>query len=239
MKSLPPFLRHHAVRATAGALMAGAVVISLAACSGVGDTHPAATASHSAAQTATYQLHMTFFSGESKITPVIDPQVFVASSGAPAAVGPQGIAHVAGYSPAPKAADGSLALYGANGAPLGITLATWEKASGTVRFSCTAGQEKAVSTLTGLIPNAKYSVFVVHLKVTGAKRFTPWGNATGTNNTFTANANGSASPSDTVRGCLGTDTAAVVVWHSDGQSHGKSPGTLGVTWHNSLITPLP
>jgi len=30
----------------------------------------------------------------------------------------------------------------------------------------------------------------------------------------------------------------VIIWHSDGHTHGATPGQLGVTWHNSLITPV-
>lgn len=101
------------------------------------------------------------------------------------------------------------------------------------------GSERATSTLAGLIPSATYSTFVVHLKVQGAGRFTPWGNAAGTTDNFTASSSGTASPANTVTGCLGADSAAVIIWHSDGQTHGSTPGTLGVTWHNSLITALP
>lgn len=188
---------------------------------------------------ATYRLHMDFFSAEAKLTTVIDPQVFVRAPGAPAAVGPQMIKHAAGLAPARKTADPSTPLLAANGTALHITLGQWEKARGTVTFRCVSGHEKAASRLTGLIPRGRYSTFVVHLKVMGAGRFTPWGDATGTTNNFTASARGTASPKNTVAGCLGSTAAVLIVWHSDGRSHGASPGTIGVTQHNSLITPLP
>ncbi|WAH98160.1 hypothetical protein [Arthrobacter sp. MMS18-M83] len=127
----------------------------------------------------------------------------------------------------------------ADGSALNITLGQWEKAAGTVSFSCTAGGENAVSHLTGLVPNGSYSTFVVHLDVQGPGRFTPWGDSQGTTNNFTADANGAATATNTVSGCLGNREAAVIIWHSDGKPHGPTPGTLGLTWHNSLITPLP
>jgi hypothetical protein len=182
---------------------------------------------------------MVFFSHESKINPVIDPQVFVSTPGTQAGTGPQMIKHVAGITPAKQAGSPTAALRGADGSSLKITLGEWEKAAGTVTFSCTDGHERAASTLTGLIPSGTYSTFVVHLNVQGAGRFTPWGDAAGTDNNFTASATGTASPTNAVTGCLGTDSAAVIIWHSDGHTHGSTPGTLGVTWHNSLITALP
>jgi len=77
-----------------------------------------------------------------------------------------------------------------------------EKAAGTVAASCTNGSEQAISHLTGLIPGGSYSTFVVHLDVQGAGRFTPWGDAQGTTNNFTADTTGTASPTNTVPGCL-------------------------------------
>jgi len=149
------------------------------------------------------------------------------------------IKHVAGVAPAKHNGSPTSPLFDAGGKPLKITLRQWEKAAGTVAFKCTNGAERAVSTLHGLIPSATYSTFVVHLKAQGVGRFTPWRDAAGTNNNFTASAAGTASPTNTVTGRLGTDSAALIIWHGDGKSHGPTPGTLGVTWHNSLITPLP
>ena len=234
------------------AATASSAALLLAACGSSGGSSPRPSepsssqpsGTTSAASTggtgdATYQLHMAFFSAESKITPVIDPQVFVAEAGAKAAVGPQMISHVAGVAPAKQAGSPTSPLLAADGTPLKITLGQWEKAAGTVAFSCVNGKESAASTLAGLIPSATYSAFVVHLNVQGAGRFTPWGDAAGTTNNFTASSAGTAFPTHSVTGCLGTDSAAVIIWHSDGKTHGPTPGTLGVTWHNSLITPLP
>lgn len=225
--------------------LAAATGVLLAGCGSSGSSSPAAGSPapaappRGAAGSVTYQLHMDFFSRESKLSPVIDPQVFVASPGTLAGSGPQMIRHVAGIRPAAKASAPSTGLLGADGAPLKITLGEWEKAAGRVTVSCRDGAERAASRLTGLVPSGSYSTFVVHLDVQGPGRFTPWGDPQGTTNNFTAGADGSAAPSDTVPGCLDRHAAAVIIWHSDGRPHGPMPGVLGVTWHNSLITPLP
>jgi len=236
-------------RAVRTAAIAAAAVIASAACSSsqtsgatsstTGSPASAAPGSGGAAGTATYQLHMDFFSHESKLSTVVDPQVFQASAGAAAGPGPQGISRAAGIAPTPKDAPAATTLLGADGTALNVSLGQWEKAAGTVAFSCVAGSEQAISQLSGLIPAGSYSTFVVHLDVQGKGRFTPWGDASGSTNNFTASASGTASVSNSVSGCLTSREAAVIIWHSDGRPHGAAPGVLGVTWHNSLITPLP
>ncbi len=237
--------RQQARSASVSAAVTAAALL-LAACGSSGGTSPSSPASTTTTAPSTratkkvdYQLHMAFFSLESKIRPVIDPQVFVASPGAKAKIGPQMISHVAGVAPAKQAGPPATRLLAADATPLKVTLGEWERAAGSVAFSCVNGSERAESILTGLIPSATYSTFVVHLKRQGATRFTPWGNAAANTNNFTASSTGAASPTNTVTGCLGADSAAVIMWHSDGQTHGSSPGTIGVTWHNSLITALP
>lgn len=189
--------------------------------------------------TVAYQLHMDFFSHESKIMPVRDPQVFLAAPGEPAATGLQMIEHVAGVAPAPKDSPASSALRAADGSDLKVTLGQWEKAAGQATVTCAGGEERLANHLTGLIPSGSYSTFIVHLDVQGKGRFTPWGDTQGTTNNFTADTSGSASPVNTVPGCLTGHVAAVIIWHSDGSPHGPTPGVLGVSWHNSLITPIP
>jgi hypothetical protein len=80
---------------------------------------------------------------------------------------------------------------------------------------------------------------VVHTAFDGPRRFTPWGNAAGTSNDFKASAAGTARPTDSLPGCSGNADDIVIVWHSDGLTHGKSPGQIGVNWHTSLIARVP
>ena len=162
-----------------GMIMAVAVTVSACGPSITTGSGVASSSSTAAGPTvnATYQLHMDFFSQESKLPSVIDPQVFVSKPGAPAGTGPQMIQHAAGVTPASKTDPPATPLLGADGAPLGITLGQWENAAGSLSWTCAGGRETAVARLSGLIPNAVYSVFVVHLAVQGAGRFTPFGDA--------------------------------------------------------------
>ena len=112
----------------------------------------------------------------------------------------------------------------------------WESAAGTVALNCVDNTDTAIHQLTGLIPLGLYSVFVVHLNVRGPGRFTPFGDAEGTTNNFTAGLDGTATPTTSVQGCLSDRDAIVVIWHSDNQSHSASAGTVGIDWHNALIT---
>jgi hypothetical protein len=182
-----------------------------------------------------YQLLMVAASAELGTNPVADPMTFMAAPGAPATVGPLSVRHVAGIAPAKQAGPPGSPLLGADGRPLGITLGQWEKARGTVVFSCAGSKRRAKSTLRGLIPSATYSVFVVHSALAGPGRFTPWGDPAGTTNNFKASPTGTATLTNTLNGCLSNADDIIIIWHSDGKTHGKSPGKIGVDWHTSLI----
>ena len=47
-----------------------------------------------------FETHAAFFSAETKQPKVLDPHVFVRDETAPAAIGPQGIPHIAAFRPA-------------------------------------------------------------------------------------------------------------------------------------------
>lgn len=207
---------------------AAALVALLAACG--------STPNPVAPTTLALRSHAAFFSSESHLPRAIDPQMFEAVPGAPAGVGPQGIAHAAGFEPVAEDGPAGTALYAADGSPLHVNLGEWEAARGTVTLSCSHGSAHATARLSHLIPGGVYSLFVVHLTATtDAARFTPLG----TNDTATASPGGSLTISSTTSPCLNGTEAILVVWHSDGTAHGASPGQLGVTQHNSLIVAVP
>lgn len=228
-------------------LLAASASLLLAACASGGEVPPAppqasgtaAASSAGSTQVANYQMLMVFYAAEFSISSVIDPMMFVAAPGTPAAVGPLLIRHVAGIAPPKRAGSPTSPLLGADGTPLGITLGQWEKAAGTVAFSCVGSKRQATSTLTGLVPSATYSTFAVHATIEGPGRFTPWGDPAGATNNVTASATGTASPTNTVDSCFGNADNIIIIWHSDGVTHGKSPGRIGVNWHTSLITRVP
>jgi len=70
---------------------------------------------------------MDFFSHESHLAVVIDPQMFTSSPGTPAGVGRQGVSHVAGFAPVREDASPSTPLFNADGVALGVTLGAWEQ----------------------------------------------------------------------------------------------------------------
>ena len=215
-------------------LLAACVSLLVVACGSGGDPSPAVPSPGSGRSSFVL---MVFTSAEFGTSPVSDPMTFVAAPGAPAALGSLSVRHVAGVAPAPQAGPPTSPLLGADGRSLRITLGQWERARGTVEFSCVDSKWRATSTLRGLIPSATYSAFAVHTALDGPGRFTPWGDPAGTTNNFKASPTGTATPSNTLDGCLGEADNIIIIWHSDGITHGKSPGHIGVNWHTSLIAP--
>lgn len=206
--------------------LVGAAAVGVAACGG------------SAAARTSLQLerHMDFFSHESHLAVVIDPQMFTSSPGTPAGVGPQMVSHVAGFAPVRESASPSTPLFNADGSPLNVTLGAWEAATGTATLSCSSGTDTVTAHLAHLFASGVYSLFVVHLHATtNAARFTPLG----TTGTGTAGKSGTLTLTSKTSPCLTVGEAVLVVWHSDGVSHGASPGVIGVTQHNNLIVAVP
>lgn len=198
-----------------------------------------ASAAASGVNRVAYELHMVFFSKESGLSKVIDPQMFIASPGTPAGTGPQGIHHAANLAPAPMDGPSQSQLFAADGSPLHVSLGQWERAKGSANLVCGNRGEMVASQFKHLIPGGVYSLFVVHLTVQGAGRFTALGDANGTANVV-ANPAGQGHLAVHSPHCLTPSSEAVVlVWHSDKTPHGPSIGTAGQTSHNQLIFRVP
>jgi hypothetical protein len=176
-----------------------------------------------------------FYSSSTSATPAVDPQVFVKDSTATAGVGPQSIAHAAGYRPALLQSDpAGSPLFNAHGAPLGLTLGQWLGATGSADFeTINANAQSATVRFAGLSPYGAYSVFV-HPPGQDETAFLPLDGA-GVGNTFVADAGGSASLNVFVSPPLANGSAIVVVFHSDGLTHGLDFGAPGITSHIQLI----
>ncbi len=202
-------------------------------------TTPAAVAhARTEGTSSMYQLHAVFFSREAHQLRVIDPQMFVAAPGAPAGIGPQMIRHVAGVLPVLAAAPAATPILDALGHPLGVTLGRWEAARGTATIVCDGRSSTLVSHFTRLLPRALYSLFVVHLRVQGPRRFTPLGAPDGRGSSFVTDASGIWTETSVIAPCLTPAEAVVLVWDSDGRAHGPAIGQPGVTAHNHLIVPI-
>ena len=179
-----------------------------------------------------------YYSSQMPGTPAADPQVFVKDATAQAAVGLLGIAHDAGYRPALLGDSPDTPLFSASGAPLGIVLKQWVAARGSVEIAQTSRALQTVTVrLEGLSAYGVYSLFETRGD-TQLERYAPLDGAGGSNS-FIADAGGSATVSVQVSPPLTHADAISVFFHSDGQSHGLSPGAPGVTAHQQLILRVP
>ena len=186
-----------------------------------------------------FQTHAAFFSSETKQPSAIDPQAFVADSAAPAATGPQGIAHVAGFRPALIATDPPTSpVNTAEGKPTGFTLGAWLGATGTAAIATQpTGGARVTASFHGLKPNGLYSLFENHFDQSPVG-FTPLDGA-GKTNSFKADASGGARVIVTSPTPLSHANAVLVILDDDGQTHGESRGEIGVNVQHQLIARPP
>ncbi len=188
--------------------------------------------------TLRFETHAAFFSGETHQSKPLDPQVFVRAPGAPAGVGPQNIKHAAGYRNALLADKATLPVFSATGRALGFDLGQWLGVTGNVVLMPTpSGEEKVIAVFDGLKPGGVYSLFENHFdqKPIG---FTPL-DGRGVDNNFVVGKDGRGAITLTAPHALSSVNAVLVVYHSDGKSHGASRGVIGVTAHHQLIAKVP
>ena len=189
------------------------------------------------AQVLVFVRHATFFSQETRRSPVIDPQIFVSDATAVEGVGPQSIEHAAGLRPARLDDPPDTVVYNAQGTKLGFALDRWFAAGGTADVVPRNGGDRITCSFQKLIAFGVYSLFKIVFSSEGAT-FTPLeGDAAA--NGFTARVDGSATVVVTALQPLQSGNAIVLIYHSDGQTHGASRGQLGVTAHHELIARLP
>ena len=185
-----------------------------------------------------FETHAAFFSAEMQLPETLDPQVFAEDAASPAAIGPQGISHVAGLRNAYLSDPASTPLYNAHGHPLHMTLGQWLGAKGIVSLTPQSdGREHVSIELTGLVPNGVYSVFEVHFDQSPVG-FTPL-DGSAKRNTFRADGSGHASLQLDAPAVMTHDNAVLVVYHADGRSWGMQRGAIGVRAHHQLIARLP
>jgi hypothetical protein len=180
------------------------------------------------------ETHAGFFSTEVKLKQALDPQVFVEAPSAEAATGPQGIKHVAGFRNALVADDSTREIFTGDGKPMNITLGQWLSAKGDVVLTpMPRGAERVDVAMSGLKPNGLYSLFENHFDQMPVG-FTPL-DGYGKDNSFVASADGRGAVSIMSPSHLTHDNAVLIVYHSDGQTHGKSRGEIGLNAHHQLI----
>ncbi len=187
-----------------------------------------------------FETHADFFSVETKQPVRIDPQVFVPDPAAPAAAGPQGIKHAASFRPAKVETDpAGTVVSNADGKSLGFTLGTWLGATGqvTIARAPSGSGETVTARFHGLIPTAEYSLFENHFDQTPVG-FTPL-DGKGTANSFKSDAKGDGEVTVKLTDSMTHANAVLLVYHSDGQTHGEARGEIGVVAHHQLIYRMP
>lgn len=182
----------------------------------------------------TFETHAAFFSAETRQPNVVDPQVFVADPSAAAATGPQNIPHVAGYRPARPGSDpANTPLFTAQGHALNLTLGDWLGASGTGTITCDGDSATATNQFQQLVPGKLYQLTRLQFTPAGPKR-SPLGKPDGSDSTFVAGQDGSATFTNQLPFCPDASEGVVLAYHSDGTAHGAAMGEIGVNLHNQL-----
>lgn len=195
-----------------------------------------------AALTLTFVSSGSYFSTVTHQGTPLDPQVFVKDASPPQnpkpGDGPQNIVHEAGMRPALLGDDAATPLYNADGTPLGFSAREWFGAQGVAQISAAdAGSDVVTASFYGLIPNADYSLFEAPAESKSVDLKPLDGN--GATNSFVSGADGRASITVTVPHLLTHADAIVLVYHSDNQNHGASPGNPGYTAHAQLAARVP
>lgn len=138
------------------------------------------------------------------------------------------------------------------GTRIGMTLGQWLAGSGTGTYTCTADTGTLEVNFTGLVADGTYTMWnfyagKAHMGCADCPFATidfPVGAADGSQSPFKADAQGNATYAATFTPCiqLGTDRFAAglaIAYHSDGKTHGPTPGQLGSASHVQLFTVLP
>ena len=135
------------------------------------------------------------------------------------------------------------------GKPLGITLGEWFAAKGEGRYACEDGQGEIDLRFTGLVPNGVYTLWHDFFVWPPTDPFIgtydlPFGARDGSENVFTANADGKARIDMSFAPCLqlsGEHLLAdlAIAWHSDSKTHGPLPGEFSTNTHVQMYVTLP
>jgi len=165
------------------------------------------------------------------------PQVYVRDTSAQAQTGEN--AHDWGLRPPGDNDSDAAPLLNAHGVSIKAGLGVWRTATGTATFEPgRQGGSVVKASFRGLLPNARYSLFVRQLAGRTGAVFTPL-DVVGATNNFSADGAGNGALNVTVPAQLASGAQLVLVYHSDGTDHQSSIGVLGLNAHPQLITRVP
>ena len=138
------------------------------------------------------------------------------------------------------------------GKKLGFTLSEWLSGTGTASYTCRNGAGTVSASFEKLVPNGLYTMWYAyagapHMGCKDCPFATidfPVGEPRGTQNIFSADANGGAGFQASFKPCLQLGSGSImsmlaIAYHSDGKTYGPSPGPMGSVAHVQLFTPLP
>jgi hypothetical protein len=134
------------------------------------------------------------------------------------------------------------------GARLGFSLEDWLAASGDLTVACEAGSARVDVAFDALVPAATYTLWFSYIVMPPTVPFSvidlPLGAVDGSQNAFVTDAQGHAEVSIALETCPLLSqgplaTMIAIAYHSDGRTHGFSPGAFGQTSHVQLMAFLP
>ena len=166
--------------------------------------------------------------------------VFIRDSSAAPQLDPAaGAVHDAGIRPFTENDSPSAQLTNAHGDPLKASIAEWRAATGTAEIGPAPGGGTGVrARFRGLVPLGRYSLFIRQLAGRAGVVLTPV-DITGAADTFFADRDGNGGITVESPNVIPSGAQLVLIYHSDGADHQSSPGNLGVTSHEQLITRIP
>lgn len=135
------------------------------------------------------------------------------------------------------------------GRPLGLTLGEWFAAKGSGSYTCENGTGTVDFAFENLVPGGVYTVWHDFMVWPPTDPFIgtydlPFGARDGSENTFVANAVGSADFERTITPCLQLSGEHLVAdlglaWHSDGKTYGPLTGEFSTATHVQMYVTLP
>ena len=135
------------------------------------------------------------------------------------------------------------------GAPLGVTLGEWFAASGGGTYRCVDGEGELSLTFENLVPNGVYTMWHDFFVWPPTEPFIgtydlPFGARDGSENIFTADADGDAVFERAFQPCLQLSgeqllSELAIAWHSDGNTYGHEPGEFSTETHVHMFVVLP
>lgn len=131
------------------------------------------------------------------------------------------------------------------GKSLGFTLEQWLAGSGNGTYTVDGENAQLNLTFQNLVPNGVYTVWCSRLTLPPNVAIVdkPCGDASGSENSFTADASGNATFSLKMKALEASTKETVSVlalaYHSDGKTYGVDPGQFGLYSHVQLAFLLP